>query len=490
MCSKAAVGRAAGRRLRQGLARLGPVLALAQCLTGLSLAAGAAELPPEVRSALQRARVPETALAVVVQEAGSGHTVLSHQARQPVNPASLVKLVTTYAALDLLGPAWTWTTAVGWNATLRDGVLDGDLFLKGGGDPKLVAERLWQGLRRLQQAGVREIRGDIVLDRSAFAPSEGSAADFDGDASRAYNVQPDALLINFHALTWSVTPDGARAVARITADAEPLGAAVRTVPLTGGPCEDWRAGLKPVVTDGTVRFTGSYPAACGEQSWPMADPDAAGHGARLIASQWKDLGGTLTGRVRDGRWPAGLRAQQEWRSPPLAEVVRDVNKFSNNVMAQQVFLTLAAQRLPGQPATPEAARETLRRWVAERMGEGAAGELVLDNGSGLSRQTRVTAQWLARLLQQAWSSPVMPELMSSLPVNGLDGTLRRSRAPAGRAHLKTGSLRDVVGLAGYVLDDSGRRRVLVAMIQHPNAQAARPALEALVQWALKTAPGR
>jgi len=447
--------------------------------------AKANDLPPEVRSALQRARVPEAALSVVVQEAGTGRTVMSHQARQAINPASLVKLVTTYAALDMLGPAWTWSTSVGWSGALRDGVLEGDLFIRGSGDPKLVPERLWQGLRRLQQLGVRDIRGDIVLDRSAFAPAEGSPADFDGDASRPYNVQPDALLINFHALTWTITPDTARGLARITAETDPLTTPARTVPLVTGACEDWRTGLKPVFVDGAVRFSGSYPTACGEQTWPMADPDPAGHGARLITSQWRDLGGALTGRVRDGRWQAGLRAQQEWRSLSLAEVVRDINKFSNNVMAQQLFLTLAAQRQPGQPATPEAARETLRRWVAERIGEGAAGELVLDNGSGLSRQTRMTAQWLAHLLQHAWSSPVMPELVASLPVNGLDGTMRRSRAPAGRAHLKTGSLRDVAGLAGYVLDDNGRRRVLVAVIQHPNANAARPALDALVQWALK-----
>ncbi|MEI8266480.1 MAG: D-alanyl-D-alanine carboxypeptidase/D-alanyl-D-alanine-endopeptidase [Betaproteobacteria bacterium] len=471
--------------LRQWACRLVRGVALASTLAAGGFAAGASELPPEVRSALQRARVPEAALSVVMQEAGTGRNLLSHQARQSINPASLVKLVTTYAALDLLGPAWVWTTSVGWSGALREGVLEGDLFIRGSGDPKLVPERLWQGLRRLQQSGVREIRGDIVLDRSAFAPAEGSPADFDGDPMRAYNVQPDALLINFHALTWTVVPDAARGVARIVAEVEPLTAPSRTVPLAPGPCEDWRGALKPVVAEGTVRFTGSYPAACGEQTWPMADPDPAGHGARLLATLWKELGGTLTGRVRDGRWPPGLRAQQEWRSEPLAEVVRDINKFSNNVMAQQLFLTLAAQRLPGQPATPEAARETLRRWVAERIGDGAAGELVLDNGSGLSRHTRMTAQWLAHLLQHAWSSPVMPELMSSLPINGLDGTMRRSRAPTGRAHLKTGSLRDVAGLAGYVLDDAGRRRVLVAIIQHPNANAARPALDALVQWAMK-----
>jgi len=177
------------------------------------------------------------------------------------------------------------------------------------------------------------------------------------------------------------------------------------------------------------------------------------------------------------------------KSPPLADVVRDINKFSNNVMAQQLFLTLALQRQPGQPATAEAARALLRDWLVARTGELPPGT-VLDNGSGLSRDARLSAALLARLLQQAWSSPAMPELISSLPVNGLDGTLRRSRATPGRAHLKTGSLRDVAGVAGYVLSDSGRRYVLVAIINHPNANAARPALDALVQWSLRDAPSR
>ena len=167
-------------------------------------------------------------------------------------------------------------------------------------------------------------------------------------------------------------------------------------------------------------------------------------------------------------------------SPTLAEVIRDMNKFSNNTMAQQLFLTLGAtQRGAG---TPEAARDVLQQWAATRLGERAARGLVVDNGSGLSRETRVSAQLLARLLQNAWASPVMPELMSSLPVTGLDGTMKNARGNPGRAHLKSGSLRDVAGVAGYVLSNGGRRYVLVAIINHPNANAARPALDALVQW--------
>jgi D-alanyl-D-alanine carboxypeptidase/D-alanyl-D-alanine-endopeptidase (penicillin-binding protein 4) len=198
---------------------------------------------------------------------------------------------------------------------------------------------------------------------------------------------------------------------------------------------------------------------------------------------WRELGGKLGGTVHDGVAPT-TRPSFELVSPPLADVIREINKFSNNVMAQQLFLTLGLQR--GGAGTPEAARQVLQRWLQERIGQGADA-VVLDNGSGLSRQTRLTARLLARVLQSAWASPVMPELMASLPVSGTDGTLTRARAAPGRAHLKTGSLRDVAGVAGYVLGPSGRRMVLVAIINHPNANAARPALDALVHWAVTDA---
>ena len=453
--------------------------------------AGAVEgLPPEVEAALQRARVPPQAVSVLIQEAGSGRTVLSHAARTPVNPASLAKLLTTAAALDLLGPAWTWATPVGLQGTLQDGVLDGSVFIKGSGDPKLVMERVWLLLRRLQQMGVREIRGDVVLDESAFAAAAGQPADFDGESLRPYNVLPSALLLNYKAVTYTFLPDPARGVAVVAVEPPLAGLTVdRSVPLAPGPCQDWSAALKPSFTATQTRFAGSYATACGEKTWPLADPTPASYNQRLIEGLWREMGGTLRGRVRDGRWPEPLAPAFEMRSPPLLEVVREINKFSNNVMAQQLFLTLAAQQNPGVPATPEAAREVLRRWLAERLGESTA-DLVIDNGSGLSRETRMSAALLGRLLQRAYDSPWMPELMSSLPISGIDGTLRRSRATPGRAHLKTGSLRDVAARAGYVLSNSGQRYVLVVIVNHPNAQAARPAMDALVQWTLKDGPAR
>jgi D-alanyl-D-alanine carboxypeptidase/D-alanyl-D-alanine-endopeptidase (penicillin-binding protein 4) len=423
-------------------------------------------------------------MAVVVEEAGTGRVRLQERAQRPLNPASLFKLVTTSAGLELLGPAYTWQTPVWLQGELRDGVLDGSVIIKGTGDPKLVLERVWLLLRRVRDLGVQEIRGDIVLDRSTFAVAEGSAGDFDGDALRPYNVLPDALLLNYKSVVYTFTPDPGKGIATLSAEPPLAGVMVdRSVALTSATCDDWRSQLKASLAEpAQVRFAGRYPATCGERSWPVAYADPASYNARMLTGMWRELGGRLDGTVRDGVAPSGVAPNFIITSPPLAEVVRDINKYSNNVMAQQLFLTLAAARRG--TGSLEAGREVVRGWLADRLGEGALAGVTIDNGSGLSRVQRVTAQLLARLLQAVYASPVMPELMSSLPISGQDGTLLRIRATQGRAHLKTGSLRDVAGVAGYVLADSGRRYVVVALINHPNANAARPAIDALVQWAI------
>jgi serine-type D-Ala-D-Ala carboxypeptidase/endopeptidase (penicillin-binding protein 4) len=439
-------------------------------------------LPAPVETALQHARVPKEAMVAVVQDVAGPHPRLSWQNQTPVNPASLMKLLTTTASLDLLGPSWTWNTPVWLTGTVQaNGVLEGNLVIKGSGDPKLVVERLWLLLRRVQQLGVREIRGDIVLDRSAFVVPEQNPADFDGEPLRPYNASADALLVNYKAMVMTFTPDVARGVAWISPDLPLAGHSLPvSVPLSTAACGDWRSGLKADFNSASQwRFNGSYPSSCGEKFWPVAYTDAKTYNQRAVLGLWQTMGGKLAGVVRDGNAP-NTPPTFEVVSPALPEVIRDINKYSNNVMAQQLFFTLGAQQR--SPAGLDASREVLRQWVQEQAGEAGQG-LVVDNGSGLSRENRVTAQLLAQLLRRTWNSSTMPELVSSLPIGGVDGTMRRSKSAVGRTHLKTGSLRDVVGIAGYVLTPNGQRLVVVGIINHANANAARPALDALVQWA-------
>jgi len=438
-------------------------------------------LPATVEAALQRAQVPRDALSVVVLPTSTRARptpLLSHRADVAVNPASLMKLVTTTVALDQLGSAFTWTTPVYFDGVVRDGVLQGNLYLRGQGDPRLGVERLWLLLRRVQGLGIQRIEGDIVLDRSAFEVPARDPGGFDGEPLRPYNASPDALLVNFKSVLLHFVPDRAAQVARV--HVEPPLAGVQfpaTVPLSTGECLDYRAVLRLDLQDPTrPRFAGSYPASCAERLWPLAHPEPMRFAARAIEGMWQQLGGQLRGSVRDGVVPSHLRPAFALESAPLAEVVRDINKFSNNVMAQQLFLTLSWQ--PQGQGRFEASREVVSRWWRTRIGAEA---LVLDNGSGLSRQERITATGLGRLLSQAWTAPYATELMSSLPLAGQDGTLRRY-ASSTVAHLKTGSLRDVVGVAGYVDGARGERWVVVAIINHAHAQAARGALEAVVEW--------
>jgi D-alanyl-D-alanine carboxypeptidase/D-alanyl-D-alanine-endopeptidase (penicillin-binding protein 4) len=470
-----------------------PVLPTAEPRAPALSAAGAPgePLPHPVAAALAQAQVPPEAFAMWVQPVDDGAPLVQWNADRPMNPASVFKLATTSAALDLLGPAWTWKTAVGFTGPVQRGVLQGSLVIRGDGDPSLVLERLWLLLRRVRALGVRTIAGDIVLDHGAFAPSERSAADFDGEPAEPYNVQPDALLLNFKSVTLGFVPDPARHVARVIAEPPLAGvAADASVRLAGGPCNDWRAGLKLAAADATRwRFAGTYPASCGERAWPVAYADPASYDTRLVAALWRESGGTLKGAVRDGAAPDETVPAFEFASPPLAEVIRDINKFSNNVMAEQLWLTLGlehrralpdlAQRVA--PATPADARAVLGQWLHERLGT-ADEEVAIVNGSGLARETRLSAHTLARLLQWIWRQPSMPELASSLPVVGVDGTLRRSTAVPGRAHLKTGSMRDVAAVAGFVLGGDGRRYVLVALVNDAHAGAAHGALDAAVRW--------
>ncbi|WP_247869669.1 D-alanyl-D-alanine carboxypeptidase/D-alanyl-D-alanine-endopeptidase [Herbaspirillum sp. ST 5-3] len=444
----------------------------------------AQQLPIPVADALQRAQIPESAAGIYVQEVGAGPVLLASNEKTPLNPASTMKLVTSDAALEMLGPTFTWKTQAYATGTQAGDVLHGDLIIKGSGDPKLVLENFWLFLRRIRAKGIREIRGNLVLDRSAFESMEFDAGQFDGDPMKPYNVGPDALLLNYKALAFRFTPDAARGVVNVTMD-PPLAAYPLTAPHLGnGECGDWHGKLRPAIDGWGARFSGIYSASCGEKVWYV-------HPYQLTHTQyfhlafrrlWADLGGTLKGDVQSGVVPPNARLVAEWESASLSEVIRDINKYSNNVMARQLLLTLAANVL-NLPANAERGAAVVRTWLSNKGID--APELSVENGSGLSRNERISALTMGRMLESAFQSPTMPEFMASLPLAGFDGTMRLrlvNQAVAGKAHVKTGMLNEVRNIAGYVLAASGKRYVVVFMINHPNSLRGQAAQDALLQW--------
>ena len=253
-------------------------LALMPSCVAAGAPAAAWTLPPAIVAALDQARVPASALALWVQPVDAPAPSWGWNPDFGVNPASVFKLVTTSAALETLGPAWTWKTEIFVTGPIRKVVLDGSVVIVGSGDPSLVMERVWLLLRQLRDAGVREIRGDIVLDHGGFAPDARSAGDFDNAPSEPYNVLPDALLMNYRSVTLSFRPDPAARVARVSAEPPLAGLAIdASVPLSRGDCDDWRAALALGADDpARWHFAGAYPARCGVRSWPLAYPVAAG----------------------------------------------------------------------------------------------------------------------------------------------------------------------------------------------------------------------
>jgi D-alanyl-D-alanine carboxypeptidase/D-alanyl-D-alanine-endopeptidase (penicillin-binding protein 4) len=460
------------------------------------------ELPPSVSAALQRAQIPESAVAVLIQRVGAGERPLPSDARtipgattrdvpvllalhanRAMNPASTMKLVTTYAALELLGPAFTWKTVMASSAGQNGSSLDGDLYLRGAGDPKLVLEHVWLMLRELRDRGIRTINGDLVLDHTLFEPAPYDPAAFDNEPYRPYNVGPDALLVNYKALTLRFMPDDAKREVRIAVEPQLAGFAIGSIAYVDGPCGDWRQRTAADFSHGDqIAFVGGYAGSCGEQTWNVAVLDHRQFTGGLFKSLWGELGGTLTGNVRDGVMPTDARVLVEHESTSLAEAVRDINKYSNNVMARELFLSTAAEVLK-MPANPERAQRVVRGFYN---GKGLTlTDLLLDNGSGLSRRERISAASMAQVLQAAWASPVMPEFVASLPLVGFDGTMRRRlnlQSVAGQAHVKTGTLADVRAAAGYVLAASGKSYVVVVFVNHPNAGGAQAAQDALLQW--------
>jgi D-alanyl-D-alanine carboxypeptidase/D-alanyl-D-alanine-endopeptidase (penicillin-binding protein 4) len=443
------------------------------------------QLPPAVVRALQTAHIPAESVSIVVQDIATQDRLLGWNADVPRNPASLMKLVTTYSALMAMGPAKTWETEIRGLEPM-DGILEGNLYIAGVGDPGLTLEH-WQAmLRALRIRGVREIRGNLVLDTSRFVEGAQDPNGFDHQGYRAYNTVPEALQVGFKAVTLTLESVGGRVMASPNFDLPGL-VIENGLSLRAGPCpEDWKSTFERRVSDdgrtAHIVLSGGYVASCGKK---MLSYNILSNDSYIFATFtkiWGELGGGFHGKVMAGKAPAGLPVLVSHASPALAEQIREINKFSNNLMARTLFLDLGWTE-GMERASADASVHRVRDILAQ---EGMQfPELVMENGSGLSREARITAGHLSQLLVGAAHGPYQAEFIASLGLLGMDGTVDK-RMPGegleGRFHLKTGSLEGVSALAGYGLTRTGRPVSLVILVNHAQVVGAKSVQDALLRW--------
>jgi serine-type D-Ala-D-Ala carboxypeptidase/endopeptidase (penicillin-binding protein 4) len=447
-----------------------------------------AQLPPVVSRAMNRTGVPASNLSILVRDAATGEAVVELNTNTPRSPASTIKVLTTFAALDMLGPAYTWKTHAYLGGRLANGVLNGDLVLVGGGDPFMTSERWWAFVQEIRELGLAKVTGDVVIDNTYFAPIADSRADFDSQPYRSYNVIPDALMVNFQTSRFTLTANAQRARPQVIVNPLPANLEIQNQLRVGpGRCQGYNRGVTfdaPENDANTIVIGGVLAAACGSYSIPRAIMTAPDYAYGTFRTLWTESGGAIDGAMRVEKRAPDSRHFHTYDSVSLAEIIRLVNKYSNNVMARHLLLTLGAEKF-GTPATSESGRNAVRVWLASRNIDIPG--FMLENGSGLSRYERVTARGLADVLDAAWHSPFMPEFAASLPLAATDGTLRnrfRAAGMQGRLRLKTGRIDNVNALAGFVSAASGKTYVVVIILNHPNAHvgAGEAVQTELIRW--------
>lgn len=484
---------------RQRFATLSLLLALSQALCGSPVRAMEETVPPpgldtavpdSVAALLKRHKIPLADVSIYVRDvSGARPPVVSVNASVPRNPASVTKMLTTLAALEMLGPGYQWKTQAYRKGALERGVLKGDLAIKGFGDPYFTPESLWTFVRSLRDRGLRVIEGDVLLDDGYFAPPQAERGDFDGRPDRAYNALPYALSLNFQATRINLVPDRTSNLIRVFSEPTLANLDIQNrLKPVAGPCRGAQARpqlrVSNDVQSATVIVSGKLSVRCNDMSYTRLVMDPSDHLGGAFRTLWKEAGGTLQGDVERGDTPPQAHWVYTQLSRPLGETIRGMNKYSNNLMSRLLFLTLGAEA-HGAPGTLDKGRRAVTEWLE---GTGISmPELFVENGAGLSRMARISAEHMGELLRFAYMTPVMPEFMSSLSILGVDGTLRKRfpKSPlSGRVHAKTGSLNFVSALGGYVLDRRSRRLVVVLFLNGRSVASwkGRQVQNALMKW--------
>lgn len=455
------------------------------------------DLPGNIAFVLDGYDIPEGSYGILVENLSQPASTISINTAAAMQPASTIKTLTTLVALHDLGPDYHWPTEIYTLGPVDDnGNLNGDLLIRGQGDPFLVEEQVRAMLKSLMQQGIQHINGNLILDSSAFDTSVWQGSAMDGQSGRAYNVLPHPLLMNFQVNNFLFRPNADGNGVNILSD-PPLENLIidNQLRLSQSRCSGFQRGIRADVypEENRIQFSGSFPSGCQQYRMTRATMNAPDYAYGLISLLWQQLGGTLSGGVIEDVNGTHLSEHPElaptivhW-SPPLSEVIRSINKYSNNVMTRQLLLTMGRSD-DTRGVTLAAGQQAVVDFLTERQLPHSS--LVLDNGSGLSRQTRISASDLGAALHFAWHSPYMPEFLASLPLSGMDGTMssRLTDSTArGRMHVKTGSLDDVAGVAGYVYSESGDTYAVVVFLNQNDADRGlgQELADAVLAWTVQ-----
>ena len=439
-------------------------------------------LPADIVSKLRATGARENGVSVYVQDVNSPKPLLAYQDNTARVPASVMKLITSYAALGILGPNYRWPLDVFTRGTIRNGTLQGDLIIKGYGSPEFKTADLRKVLKGIRQKGIRNISGRVVFDNSYFNAPRQSAGSFDGRALSHYNAKPDALLFNERLSSFHVSARGKRVKVTTSTPASNL-KIVNRIRKTRRGCRP-RMSVSHRGSQTVVTFSGRFSRRCGTRTYTKVVSAPANMIFGAMRTYWKrDVGGNFNARFAMGRVPAGVRPLLRSYSRTLAQILPTIDKDSNNVMARQLLLTIGA-KISGGVGTERNGANAIGSWLASRGLHFP--ELRIENGSGLSRTARISARHLGDLLVDAYRSPYRNYLMQSLAVAGVDGTMKRrlkGTRVRGRGFFKTGTLRDVRSIAGYVKASDGKTYVMA--ILHNDPRARRRSLVAhdkLIEW--------
>lgn len=423
-------------------------------------------LPKPVMSLLKKYKISSKNISVYVRDLNSPRPLLAYNVNVSRSPASTMKLLTTYAALKILSPSYSWRTEAWVRGEMTAGVLTGDLILKGYGDPFLVYENYAKFIRGLREKGLKSIQGNVIIDNSYFSNHRFDPGAFDHQPFKVYNAVPSALMFNFQSTRFLLSPHEADEQVTVTPYPDiPNFKFNNEIEYLTTKCRRSHYRLHfSYDNEKGVTIRGKYSLQCGQKFVLRSFSKPEEHAFNAFRAFWKEQGGILKGSLQVGTVQTGDRKWHTFSSSTLGEQVRIINKWSNNVMTRQVLLTLGAKKF-GEPATLEKGRKAVLDTLATHQIN--TDGIIIDNGSGLSRISRISARQMAKVLETAYRDPYMPEFMASLSLAGLDGTLVsrfRHDDLRGRSHLKTGTLRHVTAISGYMLNRKGKRLVIV--IQH------------------------